>query len=50
VWLILLKIQVQKYHNNFEIVRKKIVEVEERDQVRNFQPTITGEDHGNFQS
>ena len=33
-----------EYHNNFQKVRDKIVEVEERDQVRNFQPPVTGEE------
>lgn len=34
----------QKYHNNFKRVREKIVEVEERDHIRNFQPPVSGEE------
>ncbi len=34
----------RKYHNNFQKVRDKIVEVEERDHIRNFQPPVSGEE------
>lgn len=34
----------KSYRNNFKMVRQKIVEVEERDRIRNFQPPVSGQD------
>lgn len=36
--------KIKKYRNNFELVKQKLKDVEERDQIRNWQPSITGED------
>ena len=33
-----------KYRNNFELVKQKLKDVEERDQIRNWQPPISGND------
>jgi len=36
--------KLKKYLNNFQRVRNKIVEVEKRDHIRNFQPPVSGEE------
>jgi putative nucleotidyltransferase with HDIG domain len=37
------KLKVKRYLSNFEMVRKRLKEVEEMDQLRNWQPPVTGE-------
>ncbi len=36
--------KVKKYRNNFELVKQKLKDVEERDQLRKWQPPISGND------
>jgi poly(A) polymerase len=36
--------KIKKYRQNFDLVKQKLKDVEERDQMRNWQPPITGDD------
>jgi len=38
------EVKVKKYLNNFDLVEQKLKDIEAKDKVRNFQPSVTGED------
>ena len=34
--------KVRRYRNNFQLVKQKLVDIEEKDRIRNFQPPVDG--------
>ncbi len=36
--------KVKRFHDNYELVMRKMVELEERDRIRNFQPPVMGDE------
>lgn len=36
--------KVQRFHRNYQLLRQKMIELEERDRIRNFQPPIKGDE------
>lgn len=36
--------KVRRFKDNYDLVRRKLVELEEKDRIRNFQPPVTGEE------
>ena len=36
--------KVRRYMKNFQLVRSKLIELEEKDRIRNFQPPVSGQD------
>ena len=38
------EVKKQRFLDNFQLVRKKLKDLEERDRIRNFQPPVTGEE------
>ena len=38
------QIKVQRFKENFDLVKRKLVDIEEKDRVRNFQPPVDGEE------